>query len=52
MKFTGKWVELGKIILSEVTLPKKTNIVLSTCKSICHKIEDASVTIHRTKEAK
>jgi hypothetical protein len=43
MKFSGRWMELENIILSEMTQRQK---------NIGHKVQDNHATIHRHKETK
>ena len=45
MNFSGKWVELEKIILSEVTQTQKVKPKVD----ISHKVQDNHATIHRLK---
>jgi hypothetical protein len=53
MKFTGKWVELEKIILNELTQTKKDKCdMYSPVSGINQKVKDNYITIHRPKEAK
>ena len=52
MKFTGKWMELENIILSEVTQTQKKIHVLCSSVDISHKVQDTHAILHRPKEAK
>ena len=51
-KFAGKWMELEKIILSEVTQAQKDKHDRYSIKvNIDHKVKDNHAPIHRPKEA-
>jgi hypothetical protein len=49
MNFTGKWIELENIILSEV-IQTQRDVHLQV--DICHKVQENHAIIHRPKEAK
>jgi hypothetical protein len=50
--FAGKWMELEKIILNEVTQTQKTNIVHThLLADISHKVHDNHAAIHRPKKS-
>jgi hypothetical protein len=51
IKFTGKWMELESVILSEVTQTQKDmHGMYSLLSGISHKIQDTHTTIHRPKK--
>jgi hypothetical protein len=55
MKSTGKWMELEKIVLSEVTQTQKDmhgTHSLIILVDISHKAQDTHDTLHRPKDAK